>query len=584
MGYPSVDNMLNRLLITDFAIIDRLDFEPGNGLVILTGETGAGKSIILDAIQTILGSPADTTFIRAGASKARLEAWFSYDSRQNNLEQLLKEQDLWEEPGVLTIEREIRSEGRSSARINGHSVNQSILREVGSSLVDIHGQSEYLSLLNTKSHLALLDRYAKNEAVLQEYQSAYQYLVAIRKDMRELQRLEQEAAARIELMQFQLNEIEIARLKEGEDSELEAERTRLANSENLASATQEILAILEESPTESPSVDDLLGKVQHLMQTLTRVDESLAPQAEQLESILVNVSDLAREIHQYSDQIEFNPRRLVEVEERLQLIQNLKRKYGGSIPDVMKYAEKTSQTLENISRSGERLAELTAAEILALQKTTQLAQKLSQTREYASATLSKAVELQLADLKMSGARFQVSMDHHSDAQGISLEDGRRVAFDMHGCDAVEFLIAPNPGEGLKPLVKIASGGETSRLMLALKNVLASEDPVSTLIFDEIDQGIGGRVGAIVGKKLWELSRSHQVFCVTHLPQLAAYGTAHFRVQKTTHEGRTTTTLIPLHGEERILELAAMLGSNSESTVQSARELLDTTTEDTNLGS
>lgn len=322
--------MLTRLLISDFAIIDQLNFEPGEGLVILTGETGAGKSIILDAILTLQGGPADITFIRTGASKAHLEAWFSYDLRQYDLEQILSKYELVEESGVLIIEREIRSEGRSTARINGHTVNQSILREVGSYLVDIHGQSEYLSLLNTKSHLSLLDRYAKNEEIFQKYQSAYQKLTSIRKDIRELQRLEQEAAAKIELMQFQLNEIETARLSEGEDLELEAERTRLANAENLATAAQEILTILDESTPESPSVDDQLGQVQHSMQSLIRVDPSLLPQSEQLESILVNVTDLAREIRDYADQIEFNPRRLMEVEERLQLIQNLKRKYGGA--------------------------------------------------------------------------------------------------------------------------------------------------------------------------------------------------------------------------------------------------------------
>ncbi len=571
--------MLTRLLISDFAIIDQLNFEPGEGLVILTGETGAGKSIILDAILTLLGGPADITFIRTGASKAHLEAWFSYDLRQNDLEQILSKYELVEEFGVLIIEREIRSEGRSTARINGHTVNQSILREIGSYLVDIHGQSEYLSLLNTKSHLSLLDRYAKNEEIFQKYQTAYQELTSIRKDIRELQRLEKEAAAKIELMQFQLNEIETARLSEGEDLELEAERTRLANAENLATAAQEILTILDESTPESPSVDDQLGQVQHSMQSLIRVDPSLLPQSDQLESILVNITDLVREIRGYSDQIEFNPRRLMEVEERLQLIQNLKKKYGGSITEVLHFAQKTSQTLENISRSSEKLLELQSAEIAALEKTTELAHTLSQTRIGASTLLSQAVESQLTDLKMSGARFQVSMEHSPDDQGIVLNDGGRVAFDSRGMDTIEFLIAPNPGEGLKPLVKIASGGETSRLMLALKNVLAAEDPVPTLIFDEIDQGIGGRVGSIVGKKLWELARSHQVFCVTHLPQLAAYGSAHFRVQKNTIEGRTTTSLISLNREERILELAAMLGNTSESTIQSARELLDSTIED-----
>ncbi len=571
--------MLTRLKITDFAIIDHLDLEPGSGLVVLTGETGAGKSIILDAIQSILGAPVDQTMVRAGSTKARLEAWFSYSEASNELSALLTDQELVDEPGILVIEREIRLEGRGAARVNGHAVSQSILREIGGYLVDIHGQSEYLSLLNTRSHLNLLDRFARDEELLSAYQLDFHHLQKIHREIRDLERLDKEAASRLELMQFQMNEIQSAHLILGEDEQLEQERSRLANAENLTLAAQEILSILDESSQDMPAVSDQLGQARHAMQTLLRVDPSMQAASEQFESILIEVSELAREIRQYADQIENNPKRLAETEERLALIQNLKRKHGGSIQSVLEFEELTRSNLEKISRSGERLSDLQKEEASVRIKLTSLARQLTNARTKASQALCGQVEIQLSELKMDGARFQVDIHHQTDKDGLLIQDSQTVGFDQRGVDHVEFLIAPNPGEGLKPLVKIASGGETSRLMLALKNVLAKEDPIPTLIFDEIDQGIGGRVGSIVGKKLWQLALSHQVFCVTHLPQLAAYGDMHYRVTKHTSADRTSTRLEQLNRSDRVEELAAMLGSTSETSIRSAEELLHSVEED-----
>jgi DNA repair protein RecN (Recombination protein N) len=574
--------MLTRLKITDFAIIDQLDFEPGPGLVVLTGETGAGKSIILDAIQTILGGPVDQSMIRAGASKARLEAWFEINSPQPELAEILANQELLDEPGQLMIEREIRLEGRSTVRVNGHAVSQSIVREIGSYLVDIHGQSEYLSLLNTKSHLHLLDRFARNEDTLALYQDNFHQLQKIRREIREIQKLEQETTSRLELMNFQLNEIQTAHLVPGEDEHLDQERSRLANAENLAAAAQEILTLLDESTQDVPSISDQLGQARHAMHTLSRIDSSLADTAEQFESLLIEVAELARDVRQYADQIENNPRRLAEVEERLALLQNLKRKYGGSIQSALDFAEKTSENLEKIASSGDRLEKLLKEEAQLRISLGHQAEQLSKLRKEAATTLSQMVETQLTDLKMDGARFQVDFQHPADPAGIPISSGQSLAFDQRGIDQVEFLIAPNPGEGLKPLVKIASGGETSRLMLALKHVLAKEDPIPTLVFDEIDQGIGGRVGSVVGKKLWQLSSSHQVFCVTHLPQLAAFGVAHYRVSKQTSTDRTSTHVERLARASRVEELALMLGSLSEISRLSAEELLRTVEEQHDL--
>jgi len=294
---------------------------------------------------------------------------------------------------------------------------------------------------------------------------------------------------------------------------------------------------------------------------------------EQMQAVQESLEDLAGKLRDYLEKIEFNPRRLDAVEDRLNLIHNLTRKYGASIQEVLDFAEKCRQQLDTIAHAGERIAELEETEQALLAQLGKDGLALSEQRHAAALSLERFVEIELDALKMNEAHFKVAFEQHEQPHGVPLPDGRRVAFDVHGLEAIEFLVAPNPGEGLKPLVKIASGGETSRLMLAIKNVLAHADQVPTLIFDEIDQGIGGRVGAVVGKKLWELARQHQVLCVTHLPQLAAFGEEHFQVQKQLLEGRTTTRVEILHGDNRMLELAQMMGEVSDGTRQSAQELL-----------
>jgi DNA repair protein RecN (Recombination protein N) len=565
--------MLTRLAIHDFAIIDNLELEWGPELVILTGETGAGKSILLDAIQALTGGGVDASMVRAGASKARLEAAFDYRSDQFELVEVLEREDLMEEPGQITLEREIRLEGRSGARVNGHSVSQTVLREIGGLLIDIHGQSEHLSLLNTHAHLGLLDRFADDGALLTEYQTRYRKLTGIRRELEELVRLEKEDQSRLELLQFQLDEITAARLQEGEEEELEKERTRLANAENLAGLAQECLALLDEASPEVPSVVDLLAQLAHQVNSLVRVDASQTELSDQAASLLENVQDLAASIRGYAEEIEFNPRRLEEVEERLELIHRLTRKYGGSVASAQTFAEKNQAALERISHAGDRIEELGRQEESLLGELSALAVDLSARRKSAAGKLSKAVEGELDQLRMQGARFTVEQKNDFLSTGLTNSEGERVRFDLNGFDQVEFLIAPNPGEGFKPLVKIASGGETSRLMLALKNVLAREDRIPTLIFDEIDQGIGGRVGMVVGRKLWELARFHQVLCVTHLPQLAAYGGEHYRVSKQVQGNRTSTHVEKLDEEQRVMELAQMLGTDTESNRRAARELL-----------
>jgi DNA repair protein RecN (Recombination protein N) len=565
--------MLSHLRIENFAIIDRLELEFQPGLVILTGETGAGKSIILDAIVALLGGQFDATSIRAGAGKARIEATFDIEGCPAELAALLAREELLDNEFSVAIEREIRLEGRTSARINGHSVNLGILREAGDLLVDIHGQSEHLSLMNNRQHIGLLDRYANDEETLKSYQKHYHHLQDIRRELKELRVIEQEAASRTELLSFQDMEITSAQLESGEDILLEQERNRLANAENLALSTQQAISLLDEPAPEMPSITDLLGQLNHELQSLARFDPSHQDFADQGSNLLELGEDLSREIRNYADQIEFNPHRLQEIEERLGLINNLKRKYGGSIESILEYQVSTREKLEKINSSGERIAELVNQEKDLLEDLENMAQTISAVRKEAASRLSEAIETELGELKMEGARFQVAFELLHVSSESSGRAAEHPALDGNGMDRVEFLIAPNPGEGLKPLVKIASGGETSRLMLALKNVLAHEDRIPSLVFDEIDQGIGGRVGSIVGKKLRQLAGSHQVFCVTHLPQLAAYGTQHYHVEKDVTDGRTITRVQVLDGNDRVVELAQMLGNSTENTMRSAEELL-----------
>ena len=574
--------MLTELRIENFAIIESLYIELGKGLVILTGETGAGKSIVVDAVETLLGVRADISQIRAGDDRARVEGTFSLQGAfKDKVIAILEREDLMGDSDILTMQREFRREGRNVVRINGRSATLAVVKELGEILIDLHGQSEHLSLLRVPSHLLLLDRYGGHEKELSDYQKAYQALAELRQELSTLRMSDQEAASRLELMRHQVEEITAAKLQNGEEESLKEERNRLANAESLAENVNLALAALDENASGETTAIDRLGQVLAALRSLRKVDESQQAKEARAQTLFDDVSDLSSDLRAYLDEIEFNPARLEEVEERLGLIQSLKRKYGDDIPAVNAHAEKTSRQLENISNAEERIAQLVEEEMLQLSALGQLALALSSQRHQAADQLSRAIEIELADLRMEAASFGVDFRSRESDDGLPI-DGKHLAFNAGGHEQLEFLVAPNPGEGLKPLVKIASGGETARLMLALKSVLARADQTPTLIFDEIDQGIGGRVGAVVGRKLWQLAREHQVLCVTHLPQLAAYGDQHLKVEKLLQGERTGTVLTSLMDEPRILELASMLGEVSDGTLQSATEILASVREHTSI--
>jgi DNA repair protein RecN (Recombination protein N) len=566
--------MLTELRIRDFAIIDELSLDFGPGFVVFTGETGAGKSILIDAVEVLLGGRAEATMIRSEAPVALVEGSFRLvPGGGDEARRLLEAEGLLEDGETLLLSREIRREGRTVGRVNGRAVSVSLLRLLGESLVDVHGQSEHLSLLRVREHLRLLDRFAQVEDLSGEFGAGFSRLESVRRELKQLREAERDASRRSELLAFQVNEIEAASLRPGEEAELLEERVRLANAEQLASLAEKAVAALDEPVENRSSASDRLGEAAAAVAALAKIDGTLAGSEAEAQALLEQAGDLARRLRLYREGIESSPTRLDEVEERIGLIRSLQRKYGESIEAVLAKAAAAREELETITHAGERIAALEQEEARQLQGLGEAGARLSQRRRDAGKSLAKAIEAELGDLRMGGARFSVDLAWEDDPAGAPVGD-RRVSFGPEGLDRVEFLVAPNPGEGLKPLVKIASGGETSRMMLGLKGVLARADQTPTLIFDEIDQGIGGRVGAIVGRKLWGLARSHQVLCVTHLPQLAAFGDQHFKVEKQVVRGRTTTAVRAVEGEGRISELAQMLGAESEASRRSAAELVE----------
>ncbi|MDP9373118.1 MAG: DNA repair protein RecN [Chloroflexota bacterium] len=588
--------MLLELNIRDFAIIDRLRLPFGPGFNALTGETGAGKSIIIDALGAILGERTGAEFVRAGAQSARIEGVFQPgdDGRAADVRALLAEFGLdddgaaGDEPLILT--REIAAGGRSTARVNGRTVTASVLARVGERLVDIHGQSEHLSLLRPAGHVDLLDRYAGILAEREALGAVVAELREVREGLAHLDRDERELARRVDLLRFQVEEIESAKLRPGEEEELLAERRVLASAERLTELAEVAYRKLsgtgadEFSGGKAPRAAlDLLRQVTVALSELARLDPSLEETRAGVEEQVYLLEDAAATLRDYRERVEADPRRLEAIEERLTLIKDLQRKYGATIEEIIAFGAEAEAELSGIERGEERAEELRAREAELLADIGGRAAVLTAARRAAGERLSAAVEASIAELNMGRSRFAVQIGHADDPAGAPVrgEDGaeRRLAFDARGVDRVEFLIAPNVGEPLKPLARIASGGETARLMLALKSILSQVDTTPTLVFDEVDVGVGGRSGQVVGEKLWGLTAGeggHQVLCISHLPQIAAFADHHFRISKRQVEDRTLSNVEAIDGEERIDELAAMLDGVPVTAASraNAREMLE----------
>ena len=535
-----------------------LGLEIGPGFCVLTGETGAGKSIIVDALGAALGERVGTEVVRTGADKCSVEAVFDI-SDSPAAGAAAAEFGFEAEDGVLILSREVSRNGRSQARVNGHPATASVLKSITSLLIDVHGQHEHQSLLLVPLHVDMFDAWIGEPAseLQRRISELYVQLQDLRSEKDRLMTDERERARLLDLYQFQLKEIEAARLEIGEEESLSAEKNRLANAEKLYSAAAEIHEALTEA--EGCAVDRL-SEATRTADRIQGMDPSMSGLTETLNAALINAQEASATIRDYIEQVEANPERLEQVEERIELIRVLKKKYGDSIEDILVYADDLSGKLDGLTNADERTSELTGKIAEQEQRLRQICVELTALRKKASSEFEKRVERELADLAMDRTRFQVSIE--------PVEPGPK------GADAVEFLISPNPGEPVKPLAKIASGGEMSRIMLALKTVMARAE-VPTLVFDEIDTGIGGRTAQVLGDKLASLARKCQVLCVTHLPQIASKASNHFSISKVVEDGRTSVQLSVLTGEDRVGELARMLGADgsSDAATQHAREML-----------
>lgn len=600
--------MLAELTISNFAIIERLSLSLGPGFNVFTGETGAGKSIIIDAISALVGERMGADVVRAGAERAIIEGIFDVapllgadgmpsatsdvsvngDSGEvaadseaaSSLSALLAEIGAEPEDNLLILGREVTASGRSVARVNGRVAPLSTLQRIAGGLIDIHGQGAHLTLLRPERHVYYLDRYAGLEPEREQVAALYGEWRATRRELERLRSDEREIERRIELLRYQVDEIAAARLVPGELDDLERERRMLENAERLGELTATVHAALHgDEESEAAGALDLLATAQRALVDLLRLDDTLAAQQDALEQAIFTLEDVSAATRDYQDQVAADPARQAEVEERLDLISKLRRKYGATIEEIVAFADEAARELDGLTNREERAAELQTQEERLRQRIGEVAGQLSQRRRAAGEALAQAMERQLDDLNMRKARFQVRIAQRSDPDGAPVHDGgsgeARFAFTATGVDQVEFLIAPNPGEPFKPLARTASGGETSRLMLALKTILSHADAVPILIFDEIDSGISGRSGQVVGEKLWGLGRTHQVLCITHLPQIAALGDRHFQVAKALRGDRTATEVTALEGASRVDELGQMLGGSATNASRAnARELLE----------
>ncbi|MEW6097164.1 MAG: DNA repair protein RecN [bacterium] len=565
--------MLYQLHIKDFVLIDELEIEFLPGLNIFTGETGAGKTIIIDAINSVLGERVRTDYIRTGSEKATISALFEI---QNNIQvkEVISNYGISLSDQNLLLQREILSSGKHICRINGKPVPLSILIDVGKSLVDIHGQHQHQSLLNQTTQLTLLDEYGELDKLTSEVSQIYKQFNDLNQKLNALSINQQEKARQLDLLKFEQDEINQANLTFGEDEELEQEAKILRNAEKLHILAQEAYQLLY--GMESHSINTNFYQVVKRLSEIAELDQSLKESQHLAQDLYYQLEQITTQLDNYIQKIKFDPAKLEEIELRLDLINKLKRKYGNSIQAIFEYKDKITQQINSITYNENELEkikeQLSSVTTLLESKVVQLSQR----RKEVADRLDEEIILQLSDLGMKKAQFDIKIDVKEDINSPIRYNGIPVKVNSSGVDMIEFLISPNVGERLKPLANIASGGEISRVMLAIKTILAQVDEIPTLIFDEIDTGIGGKIGQKVGAKLKHISNSRQVICITHLPQIAAYAQNHLHVEKKVIGDKTQTLVNKLDRTSRIKELAHLLDGHevSDTSLKHAEELLD----------
>lgn len=553
--------MLSELSIKNFAIIESLSISFDKGLTVLSGETGAGKSIIIDAIHLLVGGRGSSEFVRHGEEKAEIEGLFQIDSEQHPLYIRASEFGIDVEEGMIVLRRDIYKSGKSVCRINGKLVTISILRELGGVLVDIHGQHEHQELMDESKHLSLLDQFGGEEIAkrLEEYENTYRLYDKTLRNLKALSENEQQMAHRLDLISFQLEEIQNADLKIDEDEQLYEEKSRLANFEKIHESLNLSYSALQ---GENKGLD-WLGLAMNHLETAAAIDSSYKELSESVTNSFYLLEDVARTLRNELGVLEYDPERMSGIEERLNEINGLKRKYGKTIEEVLEYGAKIEEELDTLQNKETHIEQL-QKELRSYEKDLSIeARELSHMRQKCAGVLTEWIHRELKELYMEKTVFEVrfTSDYGS--------------FSPTGCDKVEFFLSTNPGEPLKPLSKIASGGELSRIMLALKSIFSKHQGVTSIIFDEVDTGVSGRVAQAIAEKIYRVSVDSQVLCISHLPQVAAMSDTHLYIAKEIRDGRTRTSVQKLDENEKIKEIGRMISGVeiTDLTKEHAKELL-----------
>ncbi|MBR5468595.1 MAG: DNA repair protein RecN [Firmicutes bacterium] len=550
--------MLERLSINNIALIEKEEIEFGKGLNILSGETGAGKSMIIDSLNFVLGERTGRDIVRKGQDKAWVEAVFSFNDR--TVLKQLQDMDIESEDGTVVIKRVLTSEGKSSSRINGSNVTAAMLKQLSESFIDIHGQHEHQSLLNPARHMDLLDKFcgAPLENLKAEMAEIIKKYKNILSGIEELSGDDDERAQKIEMLMFRIGEIDDAALTVGEEEVLAERKQVLNNAEKIKKYTNECLKLLYYGGEKGQGAMDSIGECVKSMGSVSNIDTSAGEIYDMICDVEAQLDETVKSLKSYAENISSNEREIEEIEERLDLIYHLKRKYGNTVEDILKYREKCQSELDFIINSEEALKRLKEEKAVLFARIKDICDGMDKIRVSTAAVIEEKIETQLKDLEMKNARFKISVT-------------KKDTFNSKGCNVVEFLITPNAGEDLKPLAKIASGGEMSRVMLALKTVIANADCIETFIFDEIDTGVSGITAQKVAEKMALISKERQILCITHLPQIAAMADNHFLIEKTVNDGKTVSGVRQLNVDGSIDEIARLIGGEKTELVEMTAE-------------
>jgi DNA repair protein RecN (Recombination protein N) len=566
--------MLKSLHIQDYALIEKINVEFKSGLNIITGETGAGKSILIDAMSLLLGERASSEVIRKGAEKSIVEGIFEVE-KNKKVKTFLTENDLEAQPELI-IRREISSKGSNRCFVNDSPVTLNVIKDLGDLLVDLHGQHEHQSLLRKETHINYLDEFSNNDDLLRSYKWLYSSLTKLQSELKELKDKDSVHKERRDVLEFQVKEIDAVSPQTDEEEKLEVELKLLENTEKVLAITNSIYAGLYESET---SVQDMLSKIKDELIELAEIDPTFNESKAECETALALTRDIAESIRKYKAQVEAEPEQVETIRERLGAISLLKKKYGGSIKSVLEIRKKAVAELQAAENYSDAVREIEQKINAVKKNASSAAEKISKERLTVSKKIKKEIEHTLAELGIQNSKFEVRITQN-EALGVNENtlsiNGKNYKFDSNGIDDVEFYISTNIGEDVKPLAKVASGGEVSRVMLTLKSVLAKSDKLPLLIFDEIDAGISGNIAQKVGQTLKSLSSYHQIIAITHLPQIAAFSNQHYAVEKQTLENRVISSIKQLNDNEKVMEVAKLLSGEkiTDSSIKSAKELID----------